>query len=139
MQALSRIGVHHMLGLRAAALPCRLAPHLALVVCDAPDASLAALGGGRALQRMWLAATAEGLALQPVAAAIALSRQRAGNGWVSPRTRDRLVELLGHLTGGRHESACMLVRIGRARAPSMVTGRPPIEHFLDRDDAITAA
>lgn len=130
MQALTRIGVHHTLGLRAADLPCRLAPHLGLIVCDAAREPLRALGAGRALQRVWLAATLHGLAFQPMAAATVLARQRPGGGWVSPAVRDELLELLQHASGGRGDSAYMFFRVGQAKAPSVVTERLPLEHYL---------
>lgn len=130
MQALSFIGMHHTLGLRAADLPCRLAPHLGLIVCDAPREPLRALGAGRALQRVWLAATARGLAFQPMAAATVLARQRPGDGWVSPPVREELLKLLQHVTGGRGDAAYMFFRVGRAQAPSVVTERLPLDHYL---------
>jgi nitroreductase len=130
MQALSRIGMHHTLGLRAADLPCRLAPHLGLVVCDAPREALRALGAGRALQRVWLAATAQGLAFQPMAAATVLARQRPGGGWVSAAVRDELLRLLQDVTGGRGDAAYMFFRVGHAAPPSVATERMPLDHYL---------
>jgi hypothetical protein len=130
MRVASRLGLHHMLGLRAAYMPCRLAPHLALLRCDGDDAQLAALGAGRALQRTWLAATAEGLAFQPMAAATALARQNAGNGWVSSGAQRDIVERLERLTDGRPTSAFMFLRVGHASPPSLVTGRRDVDDYL---------
>jgi hypothetical protein len=130
MRALSRIGVHHLLGLRAAYMPARLCPHLALLACDIDDPTLAALNAGRALERTWLAATHEGLAVQPMAAAPVLARQRPGGGWVSAPAQQRILQGLGELTGGRAFSAFMLVRVGHAPAPSLVTGRRDLGEFL---------
>ncbi|HJV62210.1 MAG TPA: hypothetical protein VJ743_14775 [Albitalea sp.] len=132
MHALTRIGMHHLLGLRAADLPCRLAPHLGLIVCDLADPRLAALYAGRALERVWLAATAARLALQPMAAASALVHQRAGGGWVAPAAQRRLIERLDRLTDGRPRAAFMFVRVGRAAPPSVTAGRPPLDQFLTR-------
>ncbi len=130
MHALNRIGAHRMLGLRAADLPCRMAPHLGLIVAGGVDASDRALQAGRALQRAWLAAAAEGLAFQPMAAATVLAQQRAGNGWVSPETRSRLLDLLAQLSPGPSAQACMFFRLGRAPAPSAVTRRKAVADYL---------
>jgi hypothetical protein len=132
MRALNTIGVHRLLGLRAGDLPCRLAPHLGIVECDDPSRTLAAAAAGRALERAWLAATAEGVALQPFAAAMALLRQPAGGMWVSAQAQARLRTDLAGLTGGRPDSAWIFVRVGLARSPSVASGRPPLERFLAR-------
>lgn len=130
MRAASAAGVHHVLGLRAAWLPCRLAPHLALVCCDVDDESLRAVHAGRALQRAWLCATAAGLAFQPMAAATALVRQQAGSAWSSAATQSRLQGCLDQLTGGQAGHAEMLFRIGHAQPPTVVTSRPSLERFM---------
>ena len=129
MRAGTRIGLHRALGLRAGYLPCRLAPHLGLVLCDDPEVALRPMGAGRALERAWLAATAEGIAFQPMAAALALMHQRPGDGWVSAQVQERLRDRLQRLTAGRAECAWMFLRIGHAQAPSVVTGRPALERF----------
>jgi hypothetical protein len=130
MRAASWLGLHHMLGLRAADMPCRLAPHIGLLRCDVDDPQLAALGAGRALERSWLAATAEGLAFQPMAAATALARQHAGGGWVSSGAQREILQRLGRLTHGRPMSAFMLLRIGHAAPPSFVTERRELDAYL---------
>lgn len=66
MNMLRRIGLHHALGFRAAYLPCRLAPHLAVLATHLPVDRGAPLVG-MALQRLWLQAESRGLALQPFA------------------------------------------------------------------------
>lgn len=130
MKALAHLGVHRTLGLRAADLPCRLAPHLGVIVCDSARESLRALGAGRALQRVWLASTRNGLAFQPMAAAPILARQRPGGGWVSPGVRDELRQLLQQATAGRADAAYMFFRVGHAKPPSVVTDRLPLDHYL---------
>jgi hypothetical protein len=130
MRACTRIGLHHMLGLRAGELPCRLAPHLGILLCDADTPQGGAITAGRALQRAWLAATVEGVAFQPMAAAVALQRQRPGGEWVSAEVHARLTELLRALAAGRAESAWMLFRVGNAAAPSVAAGRPPLERYF---------
>jgi hypothetical protein len=132
MRALNTLGVHHLLGLRAGDLPCRLAPHLGIVECDAASHTLPAIAAGRALERAWLAATAAGVALQPFAAAMALLRQPAGGAWVSAQAQARLRTDLASLTGGRPDSAWIFVRVGLAAPPSVAAGRPPLDRFLAR-------
>jgi hypothetical protein len=131
MRVLARLGAPHTLALRAADLPCRLAPRLGLVLCDAPNVSLRSLGAGRSLQRAWLSATAAGLAFQPMAAAIALAHQQAGDGWVSPAIQQQIRDRLQRLTRGRAECACMFFRLGHAAAPSVVTQRPGLDRFVE--------
>jgi nitroreductase len=128
MRALAACGAHHLMGLRAGYLPCALAPHLAMLVID-NHSDTAFLQAGRALQRVWLAATAESLAFQPMAAAVALSHQHAGGSWVSAQTQQRLRVLLKTLADGRQPA--MLFRVGRADEPTMVSGRPPLDGFLE--------
>jgi hypothetical protein len=135
MNVLSRLGMHRTLGLRAADLPCRLAPHLGLIMCDAPREPMRALGAGRALQRAWLAATRHGLAFQPMAAATVLARQRPGDGWVAPPVREELLRLLQHVTGGRSDAAFMFFRLGHAKPPTVVTERLPLDHYLSASPA----
>jgi hypothetical protein len=130
MHALSLAGAHHMLGLRAADLPCRLAPHLGLIVAGGVDAADRAVQAGRALQRAWLAAAAEGLAFQPMAAATVLAQQRAGDGWVSPQTQARLITLLAQLSPSPSAQPCMFFRLGRAAPPTVVTERQSLDSYL---------
>jgi hypothetical protein len=61
MRVANALGAHHLLGLRAAYLPCALAPHLGLMLAGAPSEPLAAVQAGRSFQRLWLAAAAAGL------------------------------------------------------------------------------
>lgn len=132
MRAGTALGVHHTLGLRAADLPCRLAPHIGVLVVDSVDAdTLVWVQAGRALQRVWLAATLEGLGFQAMAAPVALSVQHAGGGWVSAPVQAELRRLLAALREGREGRVCMFFRIGRASAPTVVTSRPPIARYMD--------
>jgi hypothetical protein len=68
MTILNRLGAASILGLRSAWLPIRLSPGLCLMVIPSRTRS-DVLAGGRALERVWLQATLEGLSLQPYAAA----------------------------------------------------------------------
>jgi hypothetical protein len=130
MRPLSRLGLHHLLGLRAAHAPCAMAPALGMLLNEQADASAAAVGAGRALQRVWLAAAAGGMAFQPMAAAPALLRQRAGGGWVGEAAQKTIREALQTLSGGHADDVFMLFRLGHARAPEVTTERPALDRFL---------
>jgi hypothetical protein len=132
MHALNSVGVHHLLGVRAGDLPCRLAPHLGVIESVNASPAAQAVAAGRALERAWLAATADGVALQPFAAPMALLRQPAGDGAVSANAQARLRSALAAITEGRPDSAWMFIRIGLARPPSVTTGRPPLDRFIAR-------
>ena len=68
MSLFNHLGAASMLGWRSAYLPIRLSPGLCLIVI--PSAARSdVLAGGRALQRVWLQATLDGLSVQPYAAA----------------------------------------------------------------------
>jgi hypothetical protein len=122
--------VHHVLGFRAGYLPCALTPHIGLVLGRDLHDDLAQLQAGRAFERVWLAAAAENLALQPMAAATVLVRQRPGNGWVSAGVKARLERLLDELCPGANGQPYMLFRLGAAEAPSAVSGRRPLGHYI---------
>lgn len=128
MNALRRIGLHHVLGLRAASLPCRLSPHCGVLTTRlSPEQAAAEVG--RAMQRIWLAAERRGLAFQPLAGAalLALTEYEA----VRKGTGDRLRAGWKRLTD---ETPFMVFRMGRASAPAVRTGRPPVRSFY-RDAA----
>ena len=103
---------------------------VALVV--APDAAPATdVQVGRAAQRAWLAATAAGLAVQPMMSLLVLENllDHPGARWQMAADRDRLVQLRGELQLlvpeiGRGRPA-FLFRFGFAPPPSGRTGRLP--------------
>ena len=130
MRAASWLGLHHALGLRAGYLPCALAPHLGLMLAEGPSATIANLQAGSAFQRMWLASTAEGLALQPMAAVTALLRQAPGGGWVDARVQAQLGRLTQPFCRSAGERPYLFFRAGQARPPSVTTSRLPLQHFL---------
>jgi hypothetical protein len=126
MRVLARLGAHRVIALRAAYLPCRLAPHVCALVTRLrlEDGAVAA---GRALERVWLRATALGLAFQPLAGAALLAldgyrdveedvRRRLATGW-SGLCADAL--------------PLMLFRIGHARPPTLRTARPRLGDLVD--------
>lgn len=68
MAALTRIGAAQILGFRSAVLPSRLSPGLGLLATTGIERRHI-IAAGRALERVWLEAARQGLALQPFAAA----------------------------------------------------------------------
>lgn len=67
MQAFNYIGGSYLMGLRAAALPAMLSPHIGLIHIDNRSRT-SIIHAGRYLQYLWLGATQQGLNLQPFAA-----------------------------------------------------------------------
>ena len=124
MRALNRIGASHALGFRAAYLPCKLAPHLGALVTDLSPQE-GALRAGRALERVWLKAAGDGLALQPLAAAPLLAFPQYRD--VSPDTGDRLRRGWKTLTNA---TPLMVFRMGRAKHPRVRASRRPANAYL---------
>ena len=129
MRTLSRLGAASMLGWRSAWLPIRLSPGLCLVVIPS-TARADVLAGGRALQRVWLQATLDGLSVQPFAAAGVL-----GLGFLSiePAFRPALARLgsaMRELCGPGH--GLVFLRLGHARsAVRHRSGRRALKSFGD--------
>lgn len=130
MRVATRLGLHHALGLRAGYLPCALAPHLGLMLAEGSSETLATLQAGSAFQRVWLAAAAEGLALQPMAAVTALLRQKPGNGWVDAGLQAELERLTRPFCRSPGERPYLFFRLGQAAPPSVTTTRLPLHHYL---------
>lgn len=124
-RALQLIGVHWAIGFRAAYLPCRLAPELA-VLSTTLDLDAGAIAVGRALEHMWLTATSMGLALQPFAAPSLLAQ--AGYADVPPEVRTRLCSGWSRLTPG--VLPLITFRLGRAAAPDVINGRRALGEYL---------
>lgn len=126
MRMLNRLGAHRVLGWRAAGLPCRLAPHLGVITAAGTD-DLSVFGAGRAFQRVWLAATEQGLALQPMPASALYAVAGAHNEGIPAALQQRLEQGWAELVPGRRP--LMLFRLGYA-APSPVTaGRKKPEAY----------
>lgn len=127
MTTLNRLGVSSMLGWRSAWLPIRLSAGLCLIVIPS-NARSDVLAGGRALQRVWLQATLDGLAVQPYAATGVL-----GLGFVpvEPEFQPQLSRLgsaLAELCGPGH--GIVFLRLGHARsAPPGRSGRRELASF----------
>lgn len=121
-KALAVLGGHRMMGLRAAYLPARGAPNLAVIATTQP-LEPGCLAAGRLLQRIWLQVSAYGLAMQPLAASCLLSLP----GWqgVSPACASQLQLGWARLIGPA-ASPMILFRVGTADPVSVRTSRPAL-------------
>jgi len=127
MAMLNRLGAASMLGWRSAWLPIRLSPGLCLLVIPSTARS-DVLAGGRALQRVWLQATLDGLSVQPYAAAGVLSLGFAPVEPAFQPTLSALASALGDLCGPGH--GLVFLRLGHARsAPRQCSGRRALASF----------
>ncbi|WP_288131517.1 hypothetical protein [Accumulibacter sp.] len=124
MNRLRKIGFHHALALRAAYLPCRLAPHLGVLTTRLPI-ERGAPAVGRALERIWLEAETLGLAFQPFAGSALLSLAQYRE--VPAETAEALRRGWTNLTD---ETPLMVFRLGRAERPVIRTGRQRADSFL---------
>lgn len=128
MRPLAVLGLHRLLGLRAGLVPCWQAPALGLITTElAQDEG--AVAAGTAFERLWLRATLMGLALQPMAASVVLTAQSPG------LTEGASQRLLSKLANGWRSivpdaTPRMVFRIGRAKPPTVLSGRPPIASYM---------
>lgn len=125
MRMLSTFGIHRLIGLRAAYVPARSAPHLCVLGTSLPGDE-GYLAVGQALQRTWLRATAMNFAFQPFAAPglLALHDYRE----VRQSVRESLNAGWKQLTDN---STCLLVfRIGRAAKASITAKRLSLSRYL---------
>lgn len=127
MAAFKRVGAAPLLGWRSAWLPIRTSPGLCLIVA-ASTARTDVLAGGRALQRVWLQATLEGLSVQPYAAPGVL-----GLGFVpvEPAFRPQVSRIASAMGGlCRRGVGLVFLRLGRARSTARGrSGRRPLASF----------
>ncbi|MFZ6751504.1 hypothetical protein [Undibacterium sp. Ren11W] len=129
MRALNLIGLHRVMGMRAAYLPCVQAPALALV-CSSLQLDQAALAVGRGFERAWLCATLERLALQPMAASVVLPLQNDADQGISSKARSQLAAGWEEICRG--DTPLMIFRLGSmdsTAAPTLKTGRKPLSSY----------
>ena len=121
-KALSMLGAHRMMGLRAAYLPARGAPNLA-VIATTQQLEPGCLAAGRLLERIWLKVTEYGLSMQPLVASCLLSLP----GWhgVSPTCALKLEQGWNKLIGPEILPV-VLFRIGTADPVTVRTSRKPV-------------
>jgi hypothetical protein len=92
--------------------------------------------GGRALQRVWLTATSEGLAVQPVSPVWLYAREEPGYGALFDDARhledaiaaDRSMNDLLRLDD---DALVMVLRVSQAPPPTAVSGRLPLDAVLE--------
>lgn len=124
-RALSRVGLHRAFAWRAAALPLQACPELCVVAMDG-DSAEDYFKAGRLMERLWLQATLEGLAVQPFAASVLYTRD--GYPGVGAAVCERMRVGWQGLLGAQQPA--MVLRMGRAAMPALRAGRPPIDQFL---------
>ncbi|HJP99400.1 MAG TPA: hypothetical protein VJ862_12630 [Rhodanobacteraceae bacterium] len=129
MTTFNRLGAASILGWRSAGLPIRLSPGLCLVVIPS-TARTDVLAGGRALQRVWLQATAEGLSVQPYAAPGVLSLGFVPVEPAFQQPLSRMASSLRELCAQGH--GLVFLRLGHAKSvPRGRSGRRPLASFGD--------
>ena len=116
--------MHHALGFRAAYLPALLAPHRGVLTTTLP-LEQGALRAGLALERIWLEAECQGLALQPLAGAALLALP--GYREVSDDAGERLRRGWKAIT---QDTPVMVFRLGHAKRPEIRSGRRPVSEFI---------
>lgn len=121
------IGIAPILGFRVAILPTLLASNMCLLTTKSNERT-GIVNAGRALQRAWLKATSEGLAVQPFAAAGVYS---LGFLSIEPEHKSRLskiTKLMKSLTG--KDYGVIFLRMGWAQNPIVPrTGRRNLDSF----------
>jgi len=127
MRALTRAGVHHALGLRAADLPCRLAPHLVILSIQAQTDS-ASFAAGRSLERVWLDLTQFGFAVQPMAAAALYAMPTSTSDGIPQNLQRNLADAWIRLLP--ESQPLIALRIGHSMEMPVRTSRPPPNSFF---------
>jgi len=136
MALLNRLGAFRGLTLPTTRLAAS-APAIGLLWSPKEDATTF-LKGGRAMERVWLAATAAGIRFQPMTVATLFVRRllRHGPDAFDARQRRWLAEawrLLQDLFPVDEQSAMVLLfRVGHGPAARARSLRRPVESFLDR-------
>lgn len=115
------LGAHHIMAFRAANLPNRFAAHVCSISSNATDPFVGAYQTGRALQRVWLRASALGCAFQVFAASPLYAL--AGAPGMPRDIQDDLIEGWARLCAG--SSPYIAFRMGHAAPPKVRTNRPP--------------
>lgn len=109
------LGMHAVVGWRAAALPCRLSPHLCAISVGDDRGRDASIRAGAALQAAWLRATSLGLAFQVFAASPLYAME--GLQVVPNPVQTRLSEGWKRLCG--EDMVYIVFRMGRAPQPAV--------------------
>jgi hypothetical protein len=127
MRVLNLVGVYWQLSWRVGDLPCRFAPHLGVI--SAPSlADQDQIDAGRAFERVWLTLAQLGFAVQPMPASALYAHTAAPDQGIAHHLQARLHAGWLELQPGR--TPLMVFRTGRARTPSLVSGRHPLDYYL---------
>lgn len=118
MRPLAALGVHRLIGIRAAYVPCRTAPHLC-ALSTTLGLEPGAIAVGRALQRVWLRGTSAGMSCQPFAASALFALE--GYREVEERVRRTLADGWGRISADAR--VLIVFRMGHAAPPSVRAGR----------------
>ena len=108
------MGAHHIIALRAADLPCRLAPHICAITAVG-ELEQAAFRAGRLLERIWLCSTNMGLSMQVFAASAVYAID--GCAPIAAGLQSRLVAGWRELCPGG--TPYLVFRMGFARRPTV--------------------
>lgn len=109
MNLLNKIGVYKIMGVRAAWLPVKLTTDLVLLTSKNNDRT-AIINAGRFMQRIWLTATQEEIAVQPFAAACIYSQQFINISSEFNNASKEIKTTLDELTNGDY--GIMFLRMG---------------------------
>ncbi|MEZ5638363.1 MAG: hypothetical protein R3E92_14575 [Burkholderiaceae bacterium] len=127
MRMLNRLGVHHLVGLRAGLLPAWQAPGLGVIATTRAPVDGGAIEVGACMQRIWLSATQLGLSIQPLAASAVLPlRSESSDLTVDPATSDANNSWASIVPNA---TPLMVFRIGRAKPPSVISSRRPLSDY----------
>jgi nitroreductase len=126
MRTFNGFGAAKMLGFRAGDWPARLAPHIGVLTGRSREPQ-AVVRAGTQFERLWLAANAAGLALQPmVASAVlaALDDETPKRDAARDRLRAGWRGLIGDAT------PMVVFRLGHAKSAAAVSARRPVADYL---------
>lgn len=121
MRAANLLGMHRLLGLRSAALPCRIAPDLAVLAVETVNKA-AVFAAGRAFMRIWLQITGMGRVLQPLPASALYALEGAEGEDVSVALQHRLRRGWTPILSER--IPLMMIRLGKASVTKVLAGHP---------------
>lgn len=128
-RVLRSVGLHKLIGVRAALLPAWFSGGVGVVtVPKNRHGDEAWFSAGRAFERVWLRAAAAHLALQPLAASAVLQG-------LLPDADPESVEVVRHLREGWEclfpdDQVMMVFRVGVAGEAPIRSGRLPVSHYL---------
>ncbi len=129
MRVANRFGAHRMLGLRAAYLPCRLAPHLGMLCVRKTDIQ-SVLEAGRAFQRLWLSATRQGRVLQPMPASALYALDGTPDEGIAVSLQQEL-KTGWRAIAGEEGIPLMLFRMGKAEPMPVIAGRETVMRYIE--------